>query len=191
MEKRNLFPLQKEILKFFGQDNFGKNFYWTGGTLLSYYYFHHRISKDLDFFSDDLFSEDQYLFFINRLKKKIQATKVGFTQEYNRRIYFIRRQKESIKIELVYFPFKSLEKRKVLPEFSLKIDSLTDIMTNKTLSAYQRKEPKDVFDLYFYFTHYKKYDFLKDLFWLLLLLKHYQLGNLLFSISLVSPLDFQ
>ena len=59
--------LQIDILKFFAKNSFAKNFYWTGGTLLAYQYLHHRDSVDLDFFSDDLFSDNDYLIFINEL----------------------------------------------------------------------------------------------------------------------------
>lgn len=36
MPKIKLSGLQKEILQFFGQNEFAQNFYWTGGTLLSF-----------------------------------------------------------------------------------------------------------------------------------------------------------
>lgn len=161
MTKNQLSRLQKDVLAFFGRNLFAKKFYWTGGTLLAYRYLHHRTSMDLDFFSDDLFSENEYLIFINRLKKEIKAGKITLTQEYNRRIYFIKKGRESIKIELVYFPFPAIEKRVKLPEFSFKADSLADIMVNKTLSIYQRKEPKDVFDLYLYLTGKPRYNLFK------------------------------
>lgn len=161
MHNIELTQFQRDILKFFGKNQFGKNFYWTGGTLLSYHYLHHRYSFDLDFFSDDLFSDESYLIFINNLKKEIKAKKITLTLQQNRRIYLIERKKESIKLELVYFPFPPIEKRKLLPEFSIKIDSLTDIMVNKTLSIYQRQEPKDVFDLYHYLNNKPKYNLQK------------------------------
>lgn len=151
-------PLQKDILSFFGKNPFAKNFYWTGGTLLSYQYLHHRLSVDLDFFSDDLFSDNDYLTFVNQLKKENKCSKVALTVQYNRRLFLIERGSETIKLELVFFPFPTVEKRKKLPEFSLKTDSLTDIIINKTLSTYQRNEPKDVFDLYCYLTRKPKYD---------------------------------
>lgn len=156
-----LSKLQKEILGFLGKDIFGKNFYWTGGTLLAYQYFHHRLSADLDFFSDDLFANEQYLDFINRLKKYISADKITFTLQYNRRLYLIKRDKEILKLEIVFFPFPAIEKRKTLLEFSLKVDSLTDIMVNKILSIYERNEAKDVYDLYCYFNNHPKYDLFK------------------------------
>ncbi len=152
---------QKETLFAFGENAFGKNFYWTGGTLLSYHYLHHRHSIDLDFFSDDLFHDDQYLLFIDCLKKKIKADKVNVIIKNNRRIYLIKRKKEEVKLELVYFPFLPVEKRILLKEFSIKADSLSDIMANKILSAYQRNEAKDAYDLYCYLKKNPKYNLLK------------------------------
>lgn len=158
MYNLKLLPLQKDVLNFFGKDAFGKKFYWTGGTLLAYLYLHHRLSVDLDFFSDDLYTDDQYLEFINRLKKEVNARKITLTLQHNRRLYLVERGDEIIKIELVFFPFSPIEKRQILPEFSLAVDSLIDIMVNKILSTYQRNEPKDVFDLFRYLTNKPKYD---------------------------------
>ncbi len=145
-----LTPLQREVLSFFGNNSFGRNFYWTGGTLLSYAHFSHRFSVDLDFFSNDLFQDSQYIQFINELKKALRADKITETLQHNRRIYNIDRGKENVKLELVFFPFPSIEKPEKLDEFKIKADSLTDIMVNKTLSAYQRNEVKDGYDLYYY-----------------------------------------
>ncbi len=153
--------LQKDVLSFFGQSYFTKNFYWTGGTLLSYFYLHHRDSVDLDFFSKDLFLDNEYLKFINDLKIAIKADKVKFNLDKNRRLYFIRRGSETVKLELVYFPFPSIEKKVHLKEFSLEVDSLIDIIVNKILSTYQRNEPKDIYDLYCYLNENPKYDFPK------------------------------
>lgn len=156
-----LSKLQRKVLLFFAKNNLGKNFYWTGGTVLSYLYLHHRNSVDLDFFSKDLFRDDEYLFFINALKKDIGAGKISLTLKYNRRLYLIEAKKEQIKLEMVYFPFASIENKTAIPEFSIKADSLTDIMTNKTLSAYQRDEVKDVFDLYRYLSANPKHNLIK------------------------------
>ena len=153
-----LSKLQKDILNFFGKNPFAKNFYWTGGTLLAYKYLHHRTSIDLDFFSNDLFTDDQYLMFLNQLKKQVKAKKITQTLQQNRRLYLVERNNEAVKLELVYFPFSAIEKMGSLPEFSIRVDSLTDIMVNKVLSTYQRQEPKDVFDLYCYSSNKPKYN---------------------------------
>lgn len=161
MPSVKLTKLQKDILEFFGRDKFGRNFYWTGGTLLAYLYLSHRRSVDLDFFSNDLYSNEEHLSFINRLKKRVAAGKVNLTIQNNRRMHLIQRDAEAVKLELVYFPFPAIEKRKRLAEFSVKTDSLTDIMVNKILSAYQRNESKDVFDLYIYLNDKPKYNLMK------------------------------
>jgi predicted nucleotidyltransferase component of viral defense system len=158
MSKIELTQLQKDVLFFIGKDSFVKNFYWTGGTLLSYFYFSHRFSVDLDFFSDNLFRDDEYLEFINKLKNEIKADKITQTIQHNRRMYFIEKGKNTVKLEFVFFPFPSVEKRAEVKEFSVKADSLADIMVNKTLSTYQRNEVKDIYDLYWYLVNKPKYD---------------------------------
>ncbi len=161
MPKTELTQLQKDVLSFVGKGFFGQNFYWTGGTLLSYLYFSHRFSIDLDFFSNDLFRDDEYLESINKLKKEIGADKITQTIRHNRRLYFIEKGKENVKLEFVFFPFPAVEKRKEIKEFSVKADSLADIMVNKTLSTYQRNEVKDIYDLYWYLSNKPKYSLIK------------------------------
>lgn len=150
MPKIELTQLQKDVLSFIGKGFFGKNFYWTGGTLLSYFYLSHRFSVDLDFFSDDLFRDDEYLININKLKKEIGVDKITQTIQQNRRLYLIERAKDNVKLEFVFFPFPAVEKRTEVKEFHVKVDSLKDIMVNKVLSTYQRNEVKDIYDLYWY-----------------------------------------
>jgi len=158
MPEIRLNKLQIDILRFWQKDNFAKNFYWTGGTLLAFKYLKHRKSVDLDFFSDNLFTDDEYLSFINRLKTALNCQKITMTLNYNRRQYLIARKSTNAKLELVYFPFTKIENRKTLEQYSIKVDSLTDIMVNKILSTYQRNEVKDIYDLYFYFKNKPKYN---------------------------------
>jgi predicted nucleotidyltransferase component of viral defense system len=158
--KFNLTEIQKKALKVFAKDSFFDNFYWTGGTLLAYRYLNHRHSTDLDFFSDNLFHDDQYLIFINQVNKKLKAKEVDYQSKYNRKIFnFIFSKNEILKTEFVFFPFKNIESRNYLEKFEIKTDSLSDIMVNKVLSAYQRNEVKDVYDLYFYLNNKPKYSF--------------------------------
>ena len=53
-----------------------------------------------------------------------------------------------MQLEFVYFPFDNISKPKSDQDFKIKVDSLVDMATNKTLATYQRNEPKDIFDLY-------------------------------------------
>lgn len=157
MPEIKLSNLQKELLKFIGSNRFGKNFYWTGGTLLSYQYLHHRGSVDLDFFSDDLFADEEYLKFADSFKKEIGVESAEMSLKNNRRIFLLKRGRENVKLELVFFPFPAIERRKKNKEFDLRVDSLADIMVNKILSTYQRNEVKDVYDLFLYLNRRPKY----------------------------------
>ena len=156
-----LSKLQKETLIFFGKNKFARNFYWTGGTALAYCYLDNRYSVDLDFFSENLFTDNEYMIFINELKKTVKADKIILTIKQNRRIYLMKRKNETVKLELVYFPFPSIKKSAKHKELSLHVDSLVDIMVNKILSAYQRYEVKDAYDLYCYLNNNPKYNIFK------------------------------
>ncbi len=150
MNKTDLNNIQKKALSFFGENKFAKNFYWTGGTLLSYHYLKHRHSVDLDFFSEELYHDDEYLVFINDIKKALGVNEIQYNIKQNRRIFSLEKDDETLKLEMVYFPFSPIKKRENLSEFGIRIDSIEDIMTNKTLATYQRYEVKDVYDLYYY-----------------------------------------
>ncbi len=50
MEQETLTKKQKEILKIVASDEKLKDFYFSGGTALSAFYLHHRLSDNLYFF---------------------------------------------------------------------------------------------------------------------------------------------
>jgi len=69
MAQTILNPDQELILKVLAHEKlFVKNFYLTGGTALSEYYLHHRISEDLDFFSEREIDK----IWLNTIAKKIK-----------------------------------------------------------------------------------------------------------------------
>ncbi len=51
--------------------SFKNKFYLAGGTALSEFYFHHRISEDLDFFTEEELDIKELERFINLIGKKI------------------------------------------------------------------------------------------------------------------------
>lgn len=146
--KSPLNALQKKFLRAFKENELSKHFYWTGGTLLAHHYLQHRLSEDLDFFSDELFFDEYMAAQIASLKHKTGAKKVFATKRQNRQQLVFEYVSSSLKVEFVYFPFPSLAKRIQLPEFGITVDSLKDLAANKTHAAFERSEPKDVFDLY-------------------------------------------
>lgn len=47
-----LTPLQRRFLAAFSQTALQRDFFLTGGTALAHFYLHHRLSEDLDFFTE-------------------------------------------------------------------------------------------------------------------------------------------
>lgn len=143
-----LTPLQYKSIKFLASSNLAKKFYWTGGTLLSYHYLHHRKSLDLDFFSEHPFSFEEVNDWIDKLKKKAGFKKINYKKIFDR-WEFLLENEEILRIEFVHYNHekKTLRKRERL--MGVYIDSLEDIAANKTLALFDRSEPKDLFDIYF------------------------------------------
>ncbi|MDO8610299.1 MAG: nucleotidyl transferase AbiEii/AbiGii toxin family protein [bacterium] len=134
-----------DILKQFSLQN---KFYWTGGTLLAYHYLHHRYSYDLDFFSGSQFSYQELIPYLEAVKKHFNDVKIEEHKIIDRWELIIHTQKETTRIEFVWYKH---EKKRIRPLENLQginIDSLDDIAANKTMAYFDRNEPKDLFDLY-------------------------------------------
>lgn len=140
---------QIKTLQAISQTRLAEDYYWTGGAALAYKYLPIRLSTDLDFFSFDLETDENLLIELNKIKKALNIKKIDFTEHLNRRQIILEfNKKNKLKLEFVFFPFRNLDKLVVDKNFNIKINSLADIATNKTLAVYQRDEQKDIFDLY-------------------------------------------
>ena len=122
------------------------SFYLSGGTALAEFYLQHRLSEDLDFFSEQEFDP----IFISSTFKKIQnkagIIKVNYEQSFNRNLFFLELKEDNIKTEFTYFPFTRIESKKQFG--NLFIDSLIDIAVNKLFTIYQKPRSRDLIDLY-------------------------------------------
>lgn len=123
-------------------------FYLSGGTALAEYYLWHRYSEDFDFFTDkDDFPEQEVMICVQELKTYVAADEVILKRIHDRRIFFLKKGHEELKVEFTYYPFKRIG------EFShdekLNIDSLEDIAANKIQALMNRLEPKDFVDIYY------------------------------------------
>lgn len=147
MENKILTKRQLLILKKISEDEFiNKNFYLTGGTALAGVYLQHRISEDLDFFSEKEFDVSLINVFLQKNKKEIGFDKIDFQQSYNRNIFFLHFPNEILKVEFTYFPFVRIDE--TAKEFGVSVDSKIDIATNKLFTIYQRTAARDYIDLY-------------------------------------------
>jgi len=148
-EKSILSQNQKDILAIISKDKLiCDNFYLTGGTALAEFYLHHRLSEDLDFFSENEFEPQGISVFLEKVKNKAKIEKVEYQQSFNRNLFFLDlTDGDKIKMEFTYFPFERIEKKIKIGD--LYIDSLLDIAVNKVFTIYQKPRSRDFIDLYF------------------------------------------
>ncbi len=125
-----------------------KNYYWTGGTVLSEFYLHHRDSQDIDLFIED---REVYLppiaSFMEKFRK--QTNSIGFTHETFLGLESFKLQYKNylFKVDFNYYPFPRINKGKKWK--NIEIDSLLDIAVNKVHTIYMKPRARDFVDLFF------------------------------------------
>jgi predicted nucleotidyltransferase component of viral defense system len=120
-------------------------FFLTGGTALSVFYLHHRISNDLDLFTVapvDI-PEIDYIF-----KTELGGKYLKIKESNN----FLSVLIDDTKVDLVIDPLSNKEKRdrkQFENNHTLIIDNIKNIISNKLCAMVSRSEPKDFIDFYF------------------------------------------
>lgn len=147
MGKTILTVIQKKALSCIASDTIVKNnYYLSGGTALAEYYLYHRLSEDLDFFSENEID----IVWLNTLSRKIKsaigAPKKDIQRSFNRHLVFFTLGESILKTEFTYFPFTQVEKPMIVD--NLHIDSLLDIAVNKFFTIYQQPASRHFIDLY-------------------------------------------
>lgn len=155
-----LTPKQRIIFNEVKNSDFIKaNFYFTGGTALSAVYLHHRLSEDLDFFSEKQFDN---LSILNLLTSWGKKYKFKFLLKENEvvKIYLLEfSDREALKVDFGYYPYPKVKKGQILE--SVQVDSLLDIAVNKLSTIMQRTEAKDFVDLYFLLKEFTIWDLME------------------------------
>lgn len=150
-------PKQKIIFDEIKNSDFiNQNFYFTGGTALSSVYLQHRLSEDLDFFSQEKFDTLPILNLITQWSKKYRF-KITEQETEVVRIFILEfPDKEKLKVDFGYYPYKRLERGKLIE--SVEVDSMLDIAVNKLQTIHQRTDAKDFVDLYFLLDKFTVWD---------------------------------
>lgn len=138
---------QHLLLDTFRTSTLSKKFYLTGGTALAYFYLKHRLSYDLDFFSDQPFSYEVLIPFITKLKQQLSLEKLEPVKIYDR-WEFVIHTPELTRFEFVHYNHDKKRLAPLTEKEGLQIDSLKDIAANKVIAYLDRNEPKDTYDLY-------------------------------------------
>jgi predicted nucleotidyltransferase component of viral defense system len=122
-----------------------ENFFATGGTTLSVFYLHHRLSEDLDFFSVEFHNLGGVDSALKRVFGKDLSLVQSSPEFYS---YLI----NGIKVDIVFDPLSTHEKRVQVTLTKGKriyVDTLDNIASNKLSAIASRTEPKDLIDFYF------------------------------------------
>lgn len=148
MAKTILTPFQKEVLDLVSKNpRITKNFYLTGGTALAEFYLHHRLSEDLDLFSEAEFTAAQIQALIKQLTTPLKLSTMDYRQQFGLHTFFLHKDNDILKVDFNYYPFKPLGK-KILYNNILPIDSLHDIAVNKLQTIATQPRSRDFVDLY-------------------------------------------
>lgn len=148
MAKTILTPFQTKVLDFFSkQGGWFDRFYLSGGTALSEFHLHHRLSEDLDFFSEEDFSLTNINILLKKLKIHLpEISTIEFREFMGIRTFFLHYPNGVLKIDFNYYPFPRLEKGQKYNNLS--IDSLMDIAVNKMQTISTKPRSRDFVDLY-------------------------------------------
>lgn len=124
------------------------NYYWTGGTVLSEFYLHHRESYDIDLFTEE---KEVHVASINKfvsiVGRKLGAKSISHRRFLGLHSYTLKLSKEVLKIDFNYYPHPRINKGKKWK--SLEIDSLEDIAVNKIHILSTKPRERDFVDIYF------------------------------------------
>lgn len=158
MAKEILTPRQKRFLSLLSKNKpISKTFYLTGGTALAAYYLKHRYSEDLDFFSEKEVEILSINVFLKEIKSAIGIKKIDFQQSFNRNLFFLHTGREILKVEFTYFPFHQIEPPD--KKDGIRVNSLTDIATDKAFTIVQNPRARDFIDLYYILKNNKNISF--------------------------------
>ena len=140
----SLYPLQDKVFEL--ARLYDQKLYLTGGTALSRFYFQHRLSEDLDFFT----TTDDLKLIANDLRLRLIAQ--GYEVEMEKLdIYFARfyvlHAGATLKVEFVK-EFHLIDPL-IQTEHGIYINSLEDIGANKITAFEDRAAIKDIVDLYY------------------------------------------
>ncbi len=118
-------------------------FFLTGGTALSVFYLHHRISEDIDLFTIESGAVARLA---DETKRKWPETRVRKQTET-----FFSATIGSIKVDFVESPNESPDTKPIvdLDGQTLTIDSFDNIIANKLTTLVSRCDPKDIIDFHF------------------------------------------
>lgn len=147
--KTILKPIHRQFLDAVNKEKYiTKHYYWTGGTVLSEFYLHHRDSQDIDLFIED---REVYLppiaSFMEKFRVKTKAKGLSHENFMGLESFKLDYEHNMLKVDFNYYPFPRIDKGKKWK--NIEIDSLLDIAINKVHTIYMKPRARDFIDLFF------------------------------------------
>lgn len=142
--EQSLYALQDKVFEV--ASVYEDKIYLTGGTALSRFYFQHRLSDDLDFFT----TTDDLKLIANDFVARLQAK--GFSPEIDRLdVYFARVfvEENGLQLKVEFVREFNLYGKLIKTDKGIYINNLEDIGANKISAFEDRAEMKDIIDLFF------------------------------------------
>ena len=149
MEKDSILTsIQKRFLEAVIKEPYLLKNYFTGGTVLSEFYLTHRLSKDIDLFSEKEVHLPSIVKFVKKVASKLGAIEIKEEQYLGLHTFFFKiTNQEDFKVDFNYYPFLRIEKGKIWR--GLAIDSLLDIAVNKIHTLYMKPRAREYVDIFF------------------------------------------
>ncbi|KKW22960.1 MAG: hypothetical protein UY70_C0008G0009 [Candidatus Kaiserbacteria bacterium GW2011_GWB1_52_6] len=147
MAQSILTPDQQKLLTLIAaQESMCRSFYLGGGTALAEFYLHHRLSEDLDFFSEEEPDVEGISTMFKKISEAAGIQNIEYQQSFNRNLFLLTLKSSEVKTEFTYYPFTRIEKGMRVEK--LAVDSLLDIAVNKVFTIYQKPRSRDFIDLF-------------------------------------------
>src|SRR3989344_2280305 len=149
MGKSILTPKQLKFLECIQQEeSITRNFYLTGGTALAEFYLSHRLSEDIDLFSEHReVNPDAVDSFLRKVSPKLKVKNIQRIQFLGLFTYILNfHNNDKLKVDFSYYPFPRIEKGTLYK--GIQIDSIHDIAANKVHTLFMKPRARDYVDLY-------------------------------------------
>lgn len=156
-KKKILTKEQEKFLDLVSEEKYlYRNFYFTGGTPLCAFYLFHRLSEDIDIFSEKEINLLPIRAFIGKVREKLRLQKIDYRQFlglHSFQLFFP--NKNILKVDFSYYPFERIEKG--IKYKNIEVDSILDIAVNKVHTISMQPRARDFIDIYFIIRE-KKYN---------------------------------
>lgn len=150
MGKSILSPKQLKFLECIQQEeSIIRNFYLSGGTALAEFYLSHRLSEDIDLFSEHQeVNPDAVDAFLRKVSPKLKVKNIERIQFLGLFTYILNfRDNDKLKVDFNYYPFPRIEKGILYNK--IQVDSIHDIAANKIHTLFMKPRARDYVDLYY------------------------------------------